>query len=83
MKALILSSLLGFGLLAQPATAKDFWTTLNESAPRSIFNELRDSAPRSIFDQIRDSAPLWAGDAPDQMTGELAPVFETLRDKAP
>ena len=59
--------------LNDPANAKDvtsIWTTISESAPRSVFDDLRDSAPRSIFDEIRDSAP-------------LAPVFETLRDNAP
>ncbi len=74
MKTLFTAALLALGLLAgtgtAPAEARDFWTTLNESAPRSIFDDLRDAAPRTIFDDLRDSAP-------------LAPTFETLRDNAP
>ena len=73
MKALIITTLVGISMIASPVHAKDMtsiWTTISESAPRSVFDDLRDLAPRSIFDEIRDSAP-------------LAPVFETLRDNAP
>ncbi len=87
MKTLITAALLGLGLLATPAPAsaatKSIWTTINESAPRSPFDELNATAPKSIFDQLRDSAPRSARDENDRIVGELAPVFETLRDSAP
>ena len=57
----ILALLLGPSLLAAPAQAKDMstiWTTIRESAPRSIFDEIRDSAPLApLFETLRDSAP--------------------------
>ena len=57
----ILALLLGSSQLAAPVQAKDMstlWTTLSESAPRSIFDEIRDSAPLApVFETLRDSAP--------------------------
>ncbi len=50
MKALIITTLVGIGMIASPVYAKDMttiWTTISESAPRSVFDDLRDSAPRS------------------------------------
>ncbi len=72
MKTFVIAAILGLGLIVQPAQAKDLstlWTTISESAPRSIFDEIRDSAPRSAV----------TGD----FVGELQEVFETLRDRAP
>lgn len=76
MKALITATVLVLGLLAGPASARDeksIWTTLNESAPRSIFDDIREAAPRWVG----------AGDVDGDLVGELAPAFETLRDNAP
>ena len=75
MKCLLatLAIALGSSLAAAPASARDVsttWTSINASAPRSIFDQIRDTAPRTVFDDIRDSAP-------------LQPVFDTLQDNAP
>ena len=87
MKPLIIAAILGLGLLATPAPAsaatKSIWTTINDSAPRSIFDQIRDSAPRSVFDQLNSTAPRMATTGNDSIVGELAPVFDTLRDNAP
>ena len=84
MKHILITALVAAHLFSGPAQAKDVstvWTTIQESAPRSPFDQLQNTAPRSIFDQIRDSAPLSAGER--DLVGELQPLFETLRDSAP
>jgi hypothetical protein len=85
MTVRIASALLALGLLVAPvsANAKSIWETLNETAPRSVFDDIRDTAPRSVFDEIRDVAPRLPTTESDQFDGELAPVFEGLRDRAP
>jgi len=85
MKTLITASLLALGLLASPADARDMsglWTSLTNSAPRSVFDQIRDSAPRSVFDQLQDTAPRSEEPNPD-FTGELHPWFEKLNDGQP
>ncbi|MGE0767497.1 MAG: hypothetical protein AB7L90_13610 [Hyphomicrobiaceae bacterium] len=56
-----LALLLGAGLLAVPAHASGVspvWITIQDSAPRSVFDEIRDSAPLApVFETLRDSAP--------------------------
>jgi hypothetical protein len=42
--ALAIAVMLGASA-APPVEAKTFWDQLNESAPRSIFDDLRDTAP--------------------------------------
>ncbi len=72
MKALIVSTLLGLSMIAGPVQAKDqksIWTTLSESAPRSVCEWAGDMARNCSFNGIQ--------------VGELQPVFETLRDNAP
>lgn len=70
MKPYIAALLFAFGLTTGPATARDLWTTLNDTAPRSVFDQIQETAPRSLFVEIADTAP-------------LAPVFETLGTHAP
>jgi hypothetical protein len=70
MKTLIAASVLACGLLSATADAKDPWTTLNESAPRSVFDEIKDTAPRSIFDDLRETAPRAAENEADDYVGE-------------
>jgi hypothetical protein len=57
----IFALLVGPGLRAAPAQAKDvstIWTTVQESAPRSAFDEIRDGAPLApVFETLHDSAP--------------------------
>lgn len=76
MKHFLIAAFTAAALISGPAQAKDVstvWTTLNESAPRSIFDEIRDSAPRSVFDQLNETAPREAaGDSAgnDRIVGE-------------
>jgi len=69
MKHILIAALITAHLFSGPAQAKDVstvWTTIQESAPRSIFDEIRDSAPRSVFDQLNETAPREApGDSAD------------------
>ena len=72
MKALIITTLLGISMVVSPVQAKDtskVWTTISDSAPRSVFDDLQATAPRTVFDDIRDTAP--------------RSVFDSLRDNAP
>ncbi len=74
MTTLLSASLLALGLLAGPAHARDVssvWTAINDTAPRSVFDQIADTAPRSAI----------AG--PDQLDSELHPSFERLGDAAP
>jgi len=60
MKTRLAASLLALGLVTGQTHARDVstvWTTIADSAPRSVFDQIRDSAPRSVFEQIQDSAP--------------------------
>lgn len=60
MKTLITASILALSLLSGPASAdpKTIWTTISESAPRSIFDQIRDSAPLApVFETLRNDAP--------------------------
>ena len=70
MKTLLTTAVVALALIAGPAHARDVWTTLADSAPRSVFEDLRDSAPRSA-------------DSSKDLVGELQPAFEDLRDNAP
>ena len=72
MKSIVATSLIALGLLAGPASARDYWTTLNETAPKSVFDQIQESAPRSVFDDIPSSAPRWAdqGEILTQRSGE-------------
>jgi hypothetical protein len=76
MKAFAAFALLAVGVFASPAAARDMstlWTTLNDTAPRTIFDDIRDSAPRSFFDQLNDTAPRAAPEAAsadDRIVGE-------------
>ena len=66
------ASILALGLLSGAATAKplgDYFTDLNRTAPKSVFDQLNETAPRTIFDDIRDSAP--------------RSIFDDIRDSAP
>jgi hypothetical protein len=68
----IAATILALGLLAGAAQARvidDYFTDLDRTAPRSVFDGIRDSAPRSAFDDLRDSAP--------------RSTFGDLRDSAP
>ncbi len=85
MKTLITATILSLGLLATQAPAsaasKSFWTTLNESAPRSPFDELATTAPKSFWTTLNESAPR----SPFDELASTAPksIFDTLRDNAP
>lgn len=64
-----IAAILAIGLLSGAAYAADPFTSLNDSAPRSVFTDLQASAPRSVFDDLQATAP--------------RTVFETLQDTAP
>jgi hypothetical protein len=72
MKRLIAYSalvLLASGISA--VNAKPIWDTLNESAPRSVFEDIQDTAPRTIFDEIKDTSPVRAPETePTDLIGE-------------
>lgn len=75
MKPLVIAAALALAsaTLVQPVaaeTAPQIWTTIADTAPRSLFEELNDSAPRSVFDQIRDSAPRSASSDDERFVGE-------------
>ena len=76
MKTFLTAALVAVGLFSQPAVARDIQT---------LWPTIQDTAPRSIFDQMRDVTPRSAIAAPDQdrFAGELASVFDTIRDNAP
>jgi hypothetical protein len=79
-------SLLALGLFAGTAnarSAKDFFTDLSNSAPRSAFDQIRDSAPLSPFDQIRDSAPRTVFDDIRDSSPRSDGVFGDLQNSAP
>jgi len=48
---------IALSMMQTPALALDIWSPLNETAPRSVFDQLNEAAPRSVFDQIRETAP--------------------------
>lgn len=80
MKTLILASAL-FAALCGSADASQIWTTLADTAPRSVFDDLNSSAPRTVFDALGESAP--RGAEPRDLVGELQPAFDSLADSAP
>lgn len=61
LRVFMLALLVAPSLLAAPAQAKDVstvWTTIQESTPRSVFDEIRDGAPLApVFETLHDSAP--------------------------
>jgi hypothetical protein len=68
MKTLIATSLMGLGLslglfTADAHSATNVWTTINETAPHSVFDDLQMSAPRTMFDILNETAPHSAFDA--------------------
>ena len=68
----IAASLLAIAVLsgaAQARVADQYFTDLNQTAPRAVFDDIQDSAPRSSFDELNDSAPRSA--------------FDDIRDSAP
>lgn len=64
-----LAALVALGLFAGQAAAITPFTTLADTAPRSVFDDISDSAPRSPFDQIQDTAP--------------RTIFDDIRDTSP
>ena len=76
MKFLTSASLLalGLGLLIAPAEAR---------TPQGIWTTLNDAAPRSPFDQLNASAPRSATPADDCFVGELHPWFDRINSSAP
>jgi hypothetical protein len=68
----ISAAILALGLLAGGAEARvidGYFTDLDRTAPRSVFDGIGDSAPRSAFEDLRDTAP--------------RSTFGDLRDSAP
>lgn len=68
----ITAAILALGLIAGSAQARvidGYFTDLDRTAPRSVFDGIKDSAPRSAFEDLRDSAP--------------RSTFGDLRDSAP
>jgi hypothetical protein len=68
MKTLIATSLMGLGLslglfTADAHSATKVWTTINETAPHSVFDGLKMTAPRTMFESLDDAAPRSAFDA--------------------
>ena len=56
----IAASLIAVALLSGAAQARvsdGYFTTLGDTAPRSVFDDIHDSAPRSVFDDLNESAP--------------------------
>ncbi len=53
----IAATLLALGLLTSAASAKDIFTDIRDTAPKSHFDQINSTAPRSVFDGIRDTAP--------------------------
>ncbi len=58
-----------FAGFAEARTLDGYFTNLERTAPRTIFDDLQDTAPRSIFDDIQDSAP--------------KSIFDQIRETAP
>ena len=79
----ILTALLATGLFSGVAIARAPFDQVNSTAPKSVFDQIRDTAPRSVFDQLNATASRMATADNDSIVGELAPVFDTLRDNAP
>jgi hypothetical protein len=69
----IMASTMTLALQSAASLASDVnahvFSTINESAPRSVFDDLNASAPRSPFDEIATSAP--------------KSIFEEIRDSTP
>jgi hypothetical protein len=68
------SAIVALGLFAGAAQAKDIFTQINETAPRSVFQDLNETAPKSAeqtLKDINDSAPRSDG------------VFGDLETRAP
>lgn len=68
----ISATILALGLLAGAAQARaidGYFTDLDRTAPRSVFEGTSNSAPRSAFEDLRDTAP--------------RSTFGDLRDSAP
>ena len=64
------ATLIALGLFAGSTFAASTpFTTLADTAPRSVFDDIRDTAPRSPFDQIQDTAP--------------RTIFDDIRDTSP
>ena len=63
------ATLIALGLFAGSASASTPFTTLADTAPRSVFDDIRDTAPRAPFDQIQDTAP--------------RTIFDDIRDTSP
>ncbi len=52
--------IVALGLMAGTAQARSLdgpFTDINQSAPRSVFEQVGDTAPRQPFDRIQDTAP--------------------------
>jgi hypothetical protein len=79
-----IATLLALGLLSGAASARTVFDDIRDTAPRSsVFADIQNSAPRSIFDQIRDTAPRSVFDQLNDSAPRSDGVFGTLENSAP
>ena len=72
LKAALVALTLASGV-AQARPIDGYFTDLNQTAPLSASGGIQDSAPKSLFDEIGQSAPRAAGEGtglPLDLTGE-------------